>query len=136
MKVAYIGYDLTCLKASAFFEKSGYEVIYFLQEKNQNFNYPAFPVIDISTEHMTLPGDPKQRTVRQSAAFKIVAGEYLELKRSLNPYRAMDFIQGFQQDPKVLDLNLLKDLQYDGKQKKIFIELEKKGVESFDFVFN
>lgn len=143
MKIAYIGYDSSCTKGHSFFRKHDFEVTYFLKVKRQNFNYQPFLANDIFLENLTIPGDLALRTVHQSQVFNTVGDEYLELKNNLNPSAAATLLEDKDKDKdtaepeniKVLDMTLIKDLQYDGKQKKIFLELEKKGVENFDFVF-
>ena len=136
MKIAYIGYDLSCTKSTRYFQQQGYEVTYFLKEKKQNFNFKPFSAIDLFIDHVMIPGRSDQRTARQKQLFKKVTNEFTELKVSLNPFQSvpLEISPDWPAAP-VYDLTLLKDIQHDGKQKKLFFEVEKKGVESFDFLF-
>lgn len=135
MKIAYIGYDLSCHKASCFFEQAGCEVVYFLKQKTQSFKFPAFDDLDILIDHLTVPGQRNMRSAAHERAFRVVKDEYLELKQNLSPSAPREPVTYSEPNAKIVDLSLLHDIQYDGKQKKIFIELEKKGVETFDYVF-
>ena len=135
MKIAYVGYDLSCQKANYYFNQTGCEVVYFLKEKMQDFNYPAFSDLDILIDHVTVPGNLKLRSSAHKQALKIVKEQYLELKQSLSPWAVKESTSNTVAAAKIVDLNLLQDIQYDGKQKKVFIEIEKKGVETFDYVF-
>ena len=88
MKIAYIGYDLSCTKSTRYFQQQGYEVTYFLKEKKQNFNFKPFSAIDLFIDHVMIPGRSDQRTARQKQLFKKVTNEFTELKLNLNPFQS------------------------------------------------
>ena len=141
MKIAYIGYDLSsCQTAATLID--GHEVQYFIKEKNQNLNFSAFTTIDILTTKILIPAFEKQRTAAHISEFKQIESNYNLLKKILTP--AIDcksvtpkgdgsIVADAQKN--VLDLSSIVDIQYDNKSKRINIEIENKGLETFDILF-
>lgn len=137
MRIAYIGYDLSCTKADAFFSKQGDEVVYFLKEKGQNFNYKPFDQMGVLVDGLMISADEKKQTKQQNNKFKKINKKYFELRETLGcPSESLSESRKDSSKPNtVIDLYLFQDIQLDSKNKKIFIEVEKKGVETFDYLF-
>ncbi len=136
MKIAYIAYDRTCLKSYPYFAAHGHEVQYFLTQELDSFTELAFSEIDILVDGLLIPAAKYQRTEQQKKKYNEIATSYLELRSLIantESISASGKSTGTSEGmPAVFNVNQINDVQIDPKQRKVFLELTKKGVESFD----
>ncbi len=137
MRIAYLGYDRSCLKSVSYLSSENNEVVYFLKEKSQNHAFINFDKANIFSNKLMIPHDVGRRTSMHQNEFSRLEINYNLLKQNIasNLIAAQTgAADSAEQKTNVVDLAAVIDIQFDANQKKIIIELEKKGVEIFDLL--
>ncbi|MFZ3229194.1 MAG: hypothetical protein WA160_03230 [Pseudobdellovibrio sp.] len=138
MKIAYLGYDLSCLKADSFFKKKKESVTYFLTQTNSKLACKTFQNTDLYTENLMMSPDVKQQTDIQKKYFDQIKNnyKYLESQLSTNEnfsdIELSSFVDSSEFD--VQNITRIIDIHHDSKTGKVMLELDKHGVEEFDFI--
>lgn len=137
MKVAYIGYDLSGVRTNSFFTSKNMEVTYFLIHPTVNPSYQPLNQTPILVDDLMISTEPSDRTVIQSFYFDKVKENYKFLEAEMGSESAViesGAAEKAQVNSSVVqDMKNIIDIQYDSKSKKVLIEIEKHGVEEFDF---
>lgn len=137
MKIAYFGYDRSCLKTWNELSRQGFEVVYFLKQDQQDLKFPAFDKTFILSNELMIPYRDQDRTVEQKRQFASIEKNYLNLQQRIcaqNISQTNDQLFENLKQPTVLPLTEIMDLHYDAKKKKIVAEIQRKGIEAFEFV--
>lgn len=140
MKVAYIGKDLSCIRSFSFFQSKNIEVTYFLSQGDVTPTYRPFNQTDILVEGLMIDPDANNQTQAQKFFFEKFKSDYQALESELGSeaIRNQEYVEGTSAKstaaPVISDLNTIIDIQYDSKNKKVLIEVEKVGVEEFNFI--
>ncbi len=142
MKIAYLGFDLGCLKTDSAIRQQSAEVVYFLKEKKQAFAGPSVFETDIYVDHLMISGDLKKRSPQGEQKFQAIKKQFnkiadvisIESQVSTLPEETATANVESIKAPSVFNLNLIRDIQFDSRKKKIILEIEKQGVEEFDLL--
>lgn len=145
MKIAYIGYDLSCLKAAGAWAgqpAESNEFVFFLKEKKQDFQFNSIFKSDIYVDQLMISGDQARRNLQAEQKFLSIQKQFNKLaevisvaKEKVELKAEKEIIKsGNQKATSVLDLKNIHDIQYDSRRKKIILEIEKQGVEEFDLL--
>lgn len=137
MRIAYLGYDQSCLKSLSYLSSKEHEVVYFLKEKTQNHHFLNFDKANIFSQKLMIPYDVRERTSTHQKEFSRIVTNYNLLKKSIAsdlPVSQAGSANNAGNIANVFELATVIDIQFDANQKKIIIELEKKGVEVFDLL--
>lgn len=137
MKVAYIGYDLSGVRTNSFFASKDIQVTYFLCHPTVNPSYQPLNQTPILTDDLMISAEPSDRTAIQSFYFEKIKNNYKFLEAEIGSDAATiesGAAEKAQANSSVVqDMQSIIDIQYDSKSKKVLIEIEKHGVEEFDF---
>ncbi|MBC7465365.1 MAG: hypothetical protein H7256_05180 [Bdellovibrio sp.] len=137
MKVAYIGYDLSGVRTNSFFAGKNIQVTYFLRHSSVNPSYKPLNQTPILTDDLMISTEPSDRTVVENYYFDKIKNNYKFLESEIGSNAAViesGAAEKAQANSSVVQsLQSIIDIQYDSKNKKVLIEIEKHGVEEFDF---
>lgn len=153
MKIAYIGYDRSCLKAAKILSELGCSVIYFLTRPEQDLNFAPFDTAFIFSDQLMIPPLRERRTTAQQLEFASIEKNYKILQQNMCTAAGGFTVEKMSEitteitnetpnktisdsahKTSIQPLSDIMDIHYDSKKKTIIIELEKKGVENFDLV--
>jgi hypothetical protein len=86
-----------------------------------------------------ISANPAQRTAVQNFGFEKIKKNYLALESQMATHLkatvlSAEDLEKKQTDAHIADLQTIIDIQYDSKNKKVLIEIEKHGVEEFNFL--
>lgn len=142
MKIAYIGYDLSCLRVNHFFHSKNDQVTFFLVKPDLNQITSSFDETKIFVNHVMMSNDSYQQTEIQKKIFQNIKKNFHEFQSLLSTNEnqvernltaeATDMVapQNIQPIERIIDIH------FNSKTKKNAIELENHGVEEFDFVLS
>ncbi len=144
MKIAYLGYDRSCLRTFSTLNSistDNQDIIYFLKEKNQDHQFKVFEKTNLLSNQLMISYDTEKRTQAQKNEFVLFENNYKTLQQQIGAKsldskdsKTLDVSASFPEEAKILDLSEIVDIQFDSSRKKIVIELDKKGIESFDIL--
>ncbi len=137
MRIAYFGYDRSCLKTWNELSRQGFEVVYFLKEAQQDLKFSTFNQTFIFSNELMIPYKDHDRTTEQRRQFANIEKNFLNLQQRICAREVSgsdDQSPENLKQPTVLPLTEIMDLHYDAKKKKIVVEIERKGIEAFEFV--
>lgn len=139
MKIAYIGYDLSCVRTNSFFHSKDIKVTYFLTYPNVSPAYETFQNTSVLCDNLMISPINIERTEAQNFYFKKLKNNYnfLQNEVSGSDYGTESNLEKKNNEASevfVQDMQNIIDIQYDSKNKKVLIEIEKHGVEEYDFI--
>jgi hypothetical protein len=138
MKIAYIGYDLSSVKTQEFFNSKELEVTYFLVHPKTTPQHATFRKTNLLVDQIMIPAEHNLQTVAHKNSFHKIKKNYKIIENEISgDASVVEKGQDRKFDEKgnsVQELKNIIDIQYNTKAKKILIEIEKSGVEEYDFI--
>ncbi len=137
MRIAYFGYDRSCLKTWNELSRQGFDVVYFLIEVQQDLKFSTFDKTFIFSNDVMIPFKEQDRTGKQKQQFAHVEKNFHSLQQRICARKIAE--SGDQRaentrPPTVLPLTEIMDIHYNAKKKKVVVEIERKGIEAFEFI--
>lgn len=138
MKLAYIGYDLNCLKAQTALTRHFSEITFFLIEQREVVPALAFENIPVFADGIMIPRENELRTPKHLAIRKKIKKQYEEFKNELFgelKTKKSELANGTSKASfQVESLSDVGDVFFDSKKAKVYIERKNRGTEEFDFM--
>lgn len=138
MKIAYLGYDLSSVRTDAFFKSKDLQVSYFLTYPHASPSYLPFGQTGLLTEKIMIDAISNDRTSAQASYFDKLKKQHAFLQNELAcaEVKSVEFPASSENPSVINDMQTIIDIQYESKSKKVLIEIEKHGVEEFDFIIS
>lgn len=137
MKLAYIAYDLNSLKAHGALSKHFTEIEYFLVETNRAVLKNSFEQIPVMVDQVCIPMDNNLITLAHKRTFNDIKSQYSKFKKEIFSELKSKSDLLSEATPvdkyKVAELNSLKDVFFDSKKQKVYVEAAA-GVSEYDFL--
>ncbi|OFZ31936.1 MAG: hypothetical protein A2622_11900 [Bdellovibrionales bacterium RIFCSPHIGHO2_01_FULL_40_29] len=136
MKIAFLGYDLSATQTAEKLTDAGHNVAFFLKKSQQQIQFEPFHSIPVFCDRLMIPGENHLRTETHQDLLRKIKVSYSEIQNRLS-YKSghgTASIRKCEANAFVQSLDSIKDIQFDSKVKKHLIEIDKQGIESFDYV--
>lgn len=139
MKAAYLAYDRNALVGLPVLSNYFEQVDFYLVDSQRQPETTEFSEVSILTDHLMIPSEENLRTSAQNKVLKSMHGEFnfyrdqLAIEAKKNPATYTEVQKNCRTE--VNSLNLIKDIVFNSKANEIYVEKEKMGVTSYQYLF-
>jgi hypothetical protein len=139
MKAAYLAYDRNALVGLPVLSNYFEQVDFYLIDSQRQPEATEFSDVSILTDHLMIPPEESLRTPAQNKVLKSMQVEFnfyraqLAIDNKKNPATYTEVQKNCRTE--VNSLNLIKDIVFNAKTNEVYVEKEKMGVTSYQYLF-
>jgi len=139
MKAAYLAYDRNALVGLPVLSNYFEQVDFYLIDAQRQPEATEFSDVAILTEHLMIPAEENLRTPTQNKVLKSMHSEFnfyreqLSIEAKKNPSTYTEVQKNCRTE--VNSLDLIKDIVFNAKTNEVYVEKEKMGVTSYQYLF-
>jgi hypothetical protein len=139
MKAAYLAHDKNSLASISVLANYFEQIDFYLVDPERKPEHVDLNEVSLLTEHLMIPAEEDLRTQAHVKALKFLQNEWQEFRAELHLEQRKVFSTSTE-EPKtcrteIHPLALVKDVVISPKTNEIFIEREKTGITTYDFLF-
>lgn len=139
MKAAYIAYDMSALRTSDYLTQEFDQIDYYLIDRSQHSIVSDFNQIPILVDSYCLPFEETLRTDVHRHILKDIQSEYKDLRSHFlgdisKTKNSVSLTSSKQGKISIYSLSEVKDIFFNSKNCEVFLEKEKTGLLSYQFL--
>lgn len=139
MKAAYLAYDRNSLVSLSVLSNYFEQVDFYLVDKERPPESTAFSDMALMVDHLMIPANPEQRTPTHQKTIKSLHEEFhlykahLQVETRKSPVTYTEVQKNCRTE--LNSLSLIKDIVFNTKTNEVYVEKEKLGLTSYQYLF-